>query len=30
MLVTIGGKHKGANSQIVFCISDILAGKTSV
>ena len=29
MLVTIGGKHKGADSQMAFCISAIVVGKLS-
>lgn len=30
MLVTMAGKHKGADSQIAFCIRDILDGKSLV
>ena len=30
MLVTIAGKHKGADSQISFCISDNCFGSSSV
>jgi hypothetical protein len=30
VLVTIAGKHRGADSQIAFCMSDILAGKSLI